>query len=447
MLFERAATFLSLYLTRRLSRYRALTILSIYAATACLIALISYYVSFILVLYPLANLFFTASGNLAAAPMPQIPGLPSSAAQYAIGAAPQNRTAELRARQMYVNYGSLPMRRPEADLLMSYLRPSDVYLEYGASGTTLAFPMLVRQSFAIEHDAQVCSGISSEMHRHPALAARLRAFCATVPPGRAGWALRSQFEEGTYRAFHNYVDFPRTNLSNVKFDRVLINGRARVACALRILPQLRPTSLVFFHDYFLRPKHYSSVLTYFEEVARIVAHGPVSGYTDDPMGMLVLRPKKEYIEEGMSDVPVAHVNAIYDANYEKEPTEDSASMAAAFDPTGLSRSDEGGFPYYELKRNLARETTHARIVLDLIMLPFIVVTYYVLQALFRKIFLEALSSSGARSSRLFAGDFRAAMPWAFSRNTAGSAKAHSKTLPVTTVKPLDGATGSTGKAE
>lgn len=444
MLFEKTLTLFALYLTRKLSRYRAVTVLAIYAGAALFVTLLSYFLSFSLVLYPLAARLFEASGRVAARHVPQLRNAPTDMSTYMIGASPVNRTAELTARREFINYGSLPMRRPEVDLILSYLHPDDAYLEYGASGTTLAFPMLVSQSYVIEHDMQVCKGISSEMERHPQLAQKLRAFCAPVPHGRADWALKSEFEEGSYRAFHNYVDFPRTNLSQVSFDKVLINGRARVACALRILPQLTEHSRVFFHDYFLRPEHYSTVLLYYDEVARIVAHGPVTGYTDDPMGLLVLKPKPEYVNSDIADVTAARLNAIYDTYYEREPTERSASTEVAFQHSLLA-TGEGGFPYYEMSRELARGTTRARLLLDLIMIPFIVITYLALRTLFVKVFLEALSS-GSRSSRLFAGDIRAAVPWA-SRSSSTSSKPHIKTLPVTTAKKPDPNMSSTGKAE
>lgn len=444
MLFEKTLTLIGLYLTRRLSRYRAMTVLAIYAFVALIVTLVSYVFTFSFVLYPLATRLFEASGRVAARHVPQLRNAPADMSTYMIGASPTNRTAELAARHEFVNYGSLPMRRPEADLILSYLRLSDIYLEYGASGTTLAFPMLVSQSYVIEHDLQVCKGISSEMEHHPQLARKLRAFCAPVPPGRADWALKSEFEEGSYRAFHNYVDFPRTNLSEVTFDKVLINGRARVACALRILPQLTEHSHVFFHDYFLRPEHYSTVLTYYDEVARIVAHGPVTGYTDDPMGLLVLKPKPEYVDTDIADVTAARLNAIYDTYYETEPTEKSATVDVAFQHS-LFPTAEGGFPYYQMSRELAKETTRARLALDLIMIPFIAITYFALRAIFLKVFLEALSSS-SRSSRFFAGDIRAAVPWS-SRSSTASSKPHSKNLQGTTTKKPDSNLSATGKAE
>lgn len=385
-----------------------------------------------MLLYPLANLSFTLANRQQSIHPPPEEEL-----------APRIATNISTPRTQYINYGALPMRRPEADLMLSYLKPTDIYLEYGASATTLSIPHLVSKSYSIEHDVQVCKGISAEMIRHSQLPDKLRAFCAPVPPGRAGWASVSQFEEGSYKAFHNYVDFPLQNLTDVTFDKVFINGRARVACALRILPQLHQSSLVFFHDFFLRPAHYASVLTFYDEVARVVAHAHVSGYTDDPMGLLVLRPKKEYLKRH-ADVSIARVNAIYEAYKEETPSEATSGVHVAFTHM-LQRTDEGGYPYYEINRVLARQSTRARILLDLIAIPFVMLTYLVLRDVFRKVFLEALSSGGRGSSRFFGTDFRTVSSWG--RSAGGVARGLS--LPITRVRETvpEGSNSAGGKAE
>ncbi|PXF47938.1 hypothetical protein BWQ96_02324 [Gracilariopsis chorda] len=443
MLFERTATTVSLHATRHLSRQRPITVLFLYATLALAIALISYQVTFSIVLLPLASFSFSFLNRTPSYPPELPPALSRFPLSHAIGASNSSETAEQHAQ---INFASLPMRRPEAQLLLSSLSPDHVYLEYGASGTTLAFPPLVYTAFSIEHDLQVCRGIDSEMHAHKSLTEKLRAFCVPVSPGHAGWGSQSPFEEGTYAAFQNYVDLPRVNLSHVLFDRVLINGRARVACALRILPQLKPSSLVFFHDFFLRPHHYAAVLMFYEEVARVVAHAPVSGYTDEPMGMLVLRPRQEYLQRN-ADVSVARLNAIYAHYSEQAPTDASTTVDTAYQ-RGLLKTNQGGYPYIEMSRLLSRQTTRVRLLLDLVAIPFVVLTYMVLRDVFRKVFLEALSASSPRGHRLLGGDLLAAANW---MNTAGTniinKQTKSTSLPVTTTARHQPGASSTAKAE
>ncbi|CAN8068004.1 unnamed protein product [Agarophyton chilense] len=442
MIFEKTATTVSLHATRQLSRRRPLTILLLNATIAIAITFVSYKVTFSMVLFPLASLSFQLLHRVPSyPPVPAPPALPSL--PRAPGALP-HPTAHVAQRAL-LNYASLPMRRPEADLMLSYLSPADVYLEYGASGTTLAVPPLVATAFSVEHDVQVCKGIDAEMHYHPRLADTLRAFCVPVAAGHAGWGTLSPFEEGSYAAFQNYVDLPRSNLSDHRFDKVLINGHARVACALRILPQLKPTSLVFFHDFFLRPAHYAAVLPFYHEVARVVAHSSVTGFTDEPMGMLVLRPREQYVTSD-ADVAVSRINTIYAQYEEEQPSEASTNMQIAYDH-GLLPSDGGAFPLLSLKRQLARQSTQARLFLDLVAIPFVILTYMVLRDVFRKVFLKALSASSPRGHRLLTGDLLAATSWANASTGAVLAvHAKSSSLPVTSARTAATSCAS-GKAE
>lgn len=384
MIFEKTASTVSTLLSRRLLRHGPTTVMLFFLITALTISFISYTITTSMFLAPIASLLFSLSSRTPTPPKP-----PDSVFKNSHMFGPSLNATYLQQARAHINYAALPFRRPEADLLLSYLKPTDIYFEYGASATTLSIPHLVHQAFSIDHDPSVCAGISAEMLSHPSLSNTLRAFCAPVPSGQAAWAVKSHLEEGTFRVFRNYVDFPRTNLSNHKFDRVLINGRARVACALRILPQLKEDSLVFFHDFFLRPQHYAAVLPFFHEVARVVATGPVTGYTDEPMGMVVLRPRKQYVQG--STVPESRIEAIYSSYEEETPSAATTGVDIAYGH-GLMRTGEGAFPYYEMARKFSKETARDRVILDLIALPFIALTYLVLRDIFNKVFLDAIAS-------------------------------------------------------
>jgi hypothetical protein len=193
-------------------------------------------------------------------------GLPRVTVDVAIGA---GKGATAGRAGLDVEYQSLPMTRPEADLLMSYLQPGDVYLEWGSSGTSLTFPRLVKDAYTIDDNPHVCAAIRDEVASHAPDLDNLRTFCAAKTPPTQPLAPQIA-AEGTYATHAAYVDYPLEHLPEKTFDKVLINGAARVACALRILPHLHADSVVFFHDWFLRPDHYTAVLAHYEEVSRIV---------------------------------------------------------------------------------------------------------------------------------------------------------------------------------
>jgi len=69
------------------------------------------------------------------------------------------------------------------------------------------------------------------------------------------------------QVFKRYVDTV-TRLDEKTFDVVLIDGRARVACALKVLPYLSPTSTIILHD--ARRAHYGAILDYYDEIGQVV---------------------------------------------------------------------------------------------------------------------------------------------------------------------------------
>jgi len=211
---------------------------------------------------------------------------------YVLGAGPMNRSSSIA-----INYEKSMMHRAELDLIISYLRPSDIYLEYGAGGSTLIFPNFVHRAFTIEHD---CEFLDDFKRKHADINSSLR--CVPNSPNE-DWGTVSKFEHANYRQFKEYVNGVQ-NLRVKKFDKVLIDGRARVACALRVLAYLKEDSVVFLHDFYSRIPQYGVVLKYYEEVARIKAFRntlPHDGPIDMPQGLIVLRPKSSAVGMNLSD--------------------------------------------------------------------------------------------------------------------------------------------------
>ena len=114
------------------------------------------------------------------------------------------------------------MHRPEIDLIASYLRPDDIYLEYGSGGSTLNFAPMVGRAYSIEHNcewASFLSGVIAKQYQHVTIK------CVPVRPGFRGWGTLSNFEHGNYQQFREYVDAVEL-LPDNSFDKVFIDGRA-----------------------------------------------------------------------------------------------------------------------------------------------------------------------------------------------------------------------------
>lgn len=85
-----------------------------------------------------------------------------------------------------------------------------------------------------------------------------------------------------------------------------------LACALKILPYLKPDSVVFIHDFYARTQHYGSLLRYYEEVARVRAvrnQDESQGPIDEPQGLIVLRRAANI----SFPLTTQHIDDIYDS--------------------------------------------------------------------------------------------------------------------------------------
>ena len=159
----------------------------------------------------------------------------------------------------------------EIALILKHLYYTDTMLEWGSGGSTTYFPHFVNKYYSIEHDEEWSKKIQEEIlpnvdfHYVPQNAPR------TIP------TQRSQFE-----TYIGYVD----TLGVDKFDKVLIDGRARGWCAEYVLKYLHKDSIIFIHDFWNRPQ-YHVVFDWYTEVASIKTTGLQT--------IVALQPKPEFV--------------------------------------------------------------------------------------------------------------------------------------------------------
>jgi hypothetical protein len=67
--------------------------------------------------------------------------------------------------------------------------------------------------------------------------------------------------------FKDYIEFIH-KINVPVFNKVLIDGRARLFCAIEVLPFLNSDSIVFIHDFYPRRIYYP-VLVYYEKIYEI----------------------------------------------------------------------------------------------------------------------------------------------------------------------------------
>ena len=161
-------------------------------------------------------------------------------------------------------------------MVESHLLPSHNMLEWGSGFSTLWFSQFVNEYYSIEHHKEWHKDVQQLLQDHNN--SRIHHKLSHVPDGHKGWP--GGYEEGTGEQFEEYVQ-AASSFRVKKFDRVLIDGRARAACIEYILPYLRPDSVVFVHDYQTRHFYHDVVTRNYEQIGSI----------NSGQSLVVLRPK------------------------------------------------------------------------------------------------------------------------------------------------------------
>lgn len=131
------------------------------------------------------------------------------------------------------------MQKSQRKLIIKNLNLHDVMLEWGSGGSTLEFSNFVDQYYSIEHDEEWYDKVTNELNNNVKI--------YLVKPNKKKWkkpVKRKQFKD-YIKYVHQIVKENRI----LKFDKVLIDGRARVYCTEEILTYLHDDSLIFVHDW------------------------------------------------------------------------------------------------------------------------------------------------------------------------------------------------------
>ena len=141
------------------------------------------------------------------------------------------------------------MSDKEIELIKRNLKPSDVMMEWGSGGSTFYLSKLVSEYYSIEHDPIWFDKIKHDLPKN------VRYFLK--PP--KGWQRK---EDSTFLNYAEYVCFPYK--FNKQFDKILIDGRARVSCAIMALNLIKTEGIVFIHDFWHHTrKRYHTLLNYY----------------------------------------------------------------------------------------------------------------------------------------------------------------------------------------
>lgn len=167
------------------------------------------------------------------------------------------------------------MHKFEYEFISKFLDINDILLEWGSGNSTLYFSEKVNKLISIEHDLYYYNIIKNLISFYDISNIDIYHIPANSPtpsPCR-------------YEQFKDYIEF--VDKKNFKFNKVLIDGRARKYCAKSILNLIDENCIVMIHDF--NRTDYQKVLKYYNIIEQIT----------DGQGIVALRkkPKEEIIED------------------------------------------------------------------------------------------------------------------------------------------------------
>lgn len=172
----------------------------------------------------------------------------------------------------------------EMELIESHLKPDSIMLEYGSGASTLHYSKFVKEYKSVEHFGNWCKAVQEHARQEGRSNVELRCVSQNSPrESEVSWCIFDRCYS-RYSQFKDYIE--EGGKFGVKFDAVLIDGRARPQCAIFIRDYLRDdNSVIFIHDW-NRRTGYHEILEVFDIVdQQIESNQPGGG------GLVVLKRK------------------------------------------------------------------------------------------------------------------------------------------------------------
>ena len=149
------------------------------------------------------------------------------------------------------------MTKREINCIEKYLKSSDTMIEWGAGGSTLYFSKKTKFYVSIEDSKVWYKRVLKAINKEPDLKKKVVILNIKSNEARSFPSKRSEFID--------YIEIVKK--LNHKWDKVLIDGRARVYCGKEVKPYLKKDSIIFLHD-FQRSK-YESLFEYYELIESV----------------------------------------------------------------------------------------------------------------------------------------------------------------------------------
>ena len=164
------------------------------------------------------------------------------------------------------------MTEAESNFLLSHINPQTTMLEWGSGASTVELQHKVKKLVSIEHNLAWYNEIKPQLSN--------AVHYKYIPPDNPDWEAQltlqgsktAAADDGDLMDFSAYVTYPLRLIG--KFDLILIDGRARAACALVSPSLLASGGKILIHDFGPDSKHprlgfrryYQGVLNYLDIV-------------------------------------------------------------------------------------------------------------------------------------------------------------------------------------
>lgn len=141
------------------------------------------------------------------------------------------------------------MRYREIDFITNLIKniKPDSCLEWGAGLSTTFFTKYIPEHskwLSVEHDEEWSKAVDSKINA-PNISIVLKTANYEPEDGIYTSGTYTQDNDGTYRDFKNYIEFPE---EQSPFDFILIDGRAREQCLIKAKDYLSEEGIVLLHD-------------------------------------------------------------------------------------------------------------------------------------------------------------------------------------------------------
>ena len=161
---------------------------------------------------------------------------------------------QIHCQESYPEIFPLVLTKNYLYLLKKYLNDSDFYLEFGSGGSTfLALLDSKTNIFSVESDNNWIEYLSSwKIVKNGVENNKLKFFHIDIGPvGEWGVPLNAEVNDNFYKYSSHIFD-----VTDVKFDMVLVDGRFRVACVLKTILECDDNIKILVHDYVFRTEYH-----------------------------------------------------------------------------------------------------------------------------------------------------------------------------------------------